>query len=374
MKYPYGVQYPDQLPALEYGLTGITGITAVQAAIANRDNAACNFVVIGDSVTEGEGATTFESRCIAQANRAARQAYPTVANGSKGGLGFIPIASTGSATYTWPITATGTPGGFDVGPVRASTETFGATTWTFTAPAGTTSVKIMYFDAAFPGEFSYRVNSGAVTNVNSTETSTDLLTSSITMTGGDVLTIAFVSGGVLLDGIIHYAGDETSGITFHGCGHFGWNTSADAPNGWLQPETFELDWAQCYGAFAPAAIMIVLGINDAGSYTAAEFQANLLAFIALLQAQPALAAVPVIPVIEYEPAITFVSGSWAPYAAADRAAAAVTPNSHVIDLNYRMPSVASGFDDFDLYSDDFHPSDLGHALVGEIVAAGLRVA
>jgi len=43
----------------------------------------------------------------------------------------------------------------------------------------------------------------------------------------------------------------------------------------------------------------------------------------------------------------------------------------VIDLNYRMPSIASDFDGGELYADTLHPSNLGHALIGGIAAAAL---
>jgi lysophospholipase L1-like esterase len=382
--YPQITQYADQDPALQAGLTGTTGITALTAALANRDAARVDIPVIGDSITEGQGATTWAGTWIQQANRAIRAAYPTTANLATGGQGFIPLVKTGETTYTWPVTvASGTnPADYspvDLGPVRYCQQLYGTCSFTWTAPAGTTSVKIMYYDTAQAGTFTWKINAGGTTTITNAGTAADILSAGITITSGQVLTVAWASGNVYIDGIVHYAGDETSGVTFSECGHFGWNSSATPPSGWNAPETFSLNWAQCYGAFSPSALGIMLGINDAntGNLTAAQFQAALGAFIATLRGESALASLPVLLFIPYQPEETFQdSAGWPAYAQAIRGAAAVAVNTHVIDLNYRLPTVASAFGGGtygSLYADAFHPSNLGHALVGEIAAAGVRV-
>ena len=378
--------YPDQEPALAHALTGTTGITSLLAAIANRNNARVDIPVIGDSFTEGMGATAFTSRYIAQLNRAIRAYYPTTVNGSSGGLGFIPIQVSQpnpESTYTWPVTQTaGSVTSCDLGPIRNATLAWDTATFTWTAPTGTTSVQIMYYDGP-AGTFTWQIDSGSTTTITQTNTAVDLLTSSIPITGGQVLTIAYASGAaIVIDGLLHFAGDESAGITFHGCGHGGFNSGAGT-SGWNLPETIGgLNWAQCYNLFSPAAVAIMLGGNDARSspspvgtpVSAAQFQANMLALIALLRAQTGLASVPLLLFTQYEINATFVSGSWAPYVQAIRNVQAATPNSVIIDFNYRMPPVVSNFDNGAFYYDNFHPSNLGHALMGEIIAAGLRVA
>lgn len=376
MKFPYGVQYPDQLPALEHGLTAGAGITSLYAAIANRNAARVDIPVIGDSITEGQGATVFADRWIAQANRAMRAACPTTANGAAGGIGFIPLTATGETSYTWPVTlATGGASlePFDLGPVRASAHAFGAVSWTWTAPAGTSSVRIMYFDAAVPGSFTYKIGAGGTTTVNSAGTAAEAVTASIAITSGQVLTIAWASGDVFIDGLVHYAADEASGVTFHGCGHFGWATTD-----WNTAEVDALNWAQCYAAFPdPAALAILLGVNDAISLTAADFAAGLTTLIATVRGSAdALAGLPLILVIPYQPDEVLADpGGWAAYAAAVRSVAAADLTGAIVaDLNYRLPAVASGWDDGELYTDTVHPTNLGHALIGEIIAAGPRIA
>jgi hypothetical protein len=351
---------------------------ALNIAIANRNSARADIPVIGDSVTEGQGATAFTSRWAAQANNALRAAYPTAANGSTGGLGFIPVQSSGESSYTWPVTvATGAIGeSFDLGPVRALAHLFGTCTLTWTAPAGTTSVKVSYFDAPVAGAFSYKVGSGSPTTVSNTSTGADILTASIPIASGQVLTIAYVSGDAFVSGIMHFAGDEARGVTIHGCGHFGW-TVAD----WAAAEVDDFDWAQALVNSFPntVALGIMLGINDAdtggGNRTASEFGSDLAGLISTIRGSSAtqLATVPLLLIAEYAADVTVAdAGGWPAYVAAVRAVAADDGNAFVIDLSARMPTIASGFDGGVLYADGDHPTNLGHALAGAVIAGALE--
>lgn len=372
-----GASYPDQLPALSSGLLGAAGITAVQAAIAGCDIARCNIVALGDSVTEGEGATLFAGRWAAQATRRLRLANPTTVNGSTGGYGFIPVRSTGETSYTWPITANGGAAGWGTapqGPVRGAAIANSSGNLTFTAPASTTSAQVMFYANGDDSQFSYQVNSGAVTTETvSASTGDGALTSSISISGGQVLTVSWVSGTVYLEGIVHYAGDENSGIAIHGCGRFGWQAGETGDSdGWNQSGYGAgYDWQPSIAALNPAAILLFLGINDAKYYSASAYQANTETLVSGLRATSGLATTPIIPVIPYEATESFIS-AWSAYCAAIRAlAAADTVGAQVIDLNYRMPAVSSGALYGNLYSDDWHPNDRGHALVGKIIAEAL---
>lgn len=339
------------------------GLFGLLAALANRNTAACNIAVIGDSITEGNGATAFTSRYAGQANRATRQRYPTVAGGSTGGLGFVPMQSTGETTYTWPVTlATGSIAGTkDIGPVRGAVSLTSAGTFTFTAPAGSSSCKVMYYNDNSGAQFSYKINSGSPTTVTASGTVADgALTSSITITSGQVLTVAWVSGTIWLEGILHFAGDESSGVTWHGCGHYGW-TSGD----WIAAQSGAIDWRASIAALSPAAIAINVGTNDPGTFSAPQSQANLLSLISFLRGATALESLPVLLIVP-------VAGtSNQAFAAAWRQVPSLAAGVMVCDVNYRMPNStawAAG------YEDSVHPADNGHALYGEIVAASVRIA
>lgn len=375
---PFGARYPDQLPAAVYGTAVSDGLTSLAAAIANRNAARVDIPVVGDSITEGQGATAYAGRWIAQANRAIRAAYPTAANGSSGAGGFIPIQSTGETSFTWPVALTGGSGAFvaPIGPVRDAITVPATASYTWTAPTGTTSCKIMYFDDGSGSTFSYKVNSGSATNVvQNTGAGDGILTASITITAGQVLTVAWVSGStVILEGIVPFSGDESSGITFHALGHFGWQAGQQEGNAWNQTG-YANQWQTSIAALTPgaAAVGIMLGVNDAAAYSAAGFQANLGTFAAGLRATPGLTGVPLWLIIPYQPFETLVDPSgWPAYAAAVRNVAAAYAPAFVTDLNYRMPAVGDGGGTY--YADDYHPDNLGHALIGEIAGAGLRVA
>lgn len=377
--------YPDQGPALTYGLTAGSALTALYARIAARNTGRCDIVCIGDSITEGEGAATFAGIWVQQANRAVRGAYPTTAGGAAGGLGFIPVFTTGETSFTWPWTlVSGTPGTLDLGPVRGCLFNSAAFAVSYTAPAATTSVKIMTYDgsAGTAGTIAYNVNGGANTNIVNGMTAVDKLSASIPLTAGQVLNVTWVSGTVALDGLIHFSGDETSGVTFHECGHYGWDAGATS-TGWNQPEQFGLNWAQVYaGGFPtlPACVIIYLGANDANTYTPAQFQANLGTLVTLIRAQAGMAAVPVWFIAGYADQTTPLdpSGGWADYVTAIRNAAAAVPYSHVTDVSYRYPPVAYAGGAYYFNNGvgalGGHPSALGHQLLGEIVAAGARIA
>lgn len=388
--------YPDQQAALAQALQGSSGLTALQAAIANRNNVRVDIPFVSASAAAGQGASLFGNGYIQQANRAIRNFYPTAANTvspNSGGLGFVPILPTSSQfTYTSPFTLTSgtSSGAIDIGPQRNAALFAGqAQTFTMTMPAGTTSVKIVYFD--YTGTFSYQVASNSAVNIAGGNTKVDIISSDITISGGQTLKIAWVSGQCVVSGILHFNGDESAGITFHEFAHAGWTTGLTAAtSGWQQPQSSTVQaiapsysWAQFLATISSAAVGIELGGNDTGFFTAAQYQANLTSLIALIRAQSGLSTIPVPMATEYAADFSPVTdpGGWPAYPAAVRAVAAATPYCKVIDTSYRFPSWASNFGGNYLYYNNgsgsigqVHPSDKGHALLGEIVAAGVRIA
>jgi hypothetical protein len=347
----------------------------IAAALAACKTTRCDIVIVGDSVTEGEGATAMANRWANVATAQLRAAY-----GVTGGLGFISLISTGENTYTWPIVlASGTEYSdfdpADLGPVRNDAAATGTCSWTFTAPAGTTSVRVMYFDVPLSGSFTYQVNSGSVTTVSNTSTEKELVTASIPMGSGDVLTIAYDSGSVWIDGIIHYAGDETAGLTVHACGHVGWCAGTEG-NGWDQPETYSLNWAQGFSNGFPntQGLGIFLGINDAstanGDRTGPQFQSDLEGLISTIRGSATpLASLQLVLIVAYEANETFAdSGGWPAYITAIENAAAADGNALVMNLVAAgMPAVSGAPAGW--YYDAIHPADMGHAFIGDTFAS-----
>jgi len=351
--------------------------TTIASILAGRNAGRVDIPILGDSVTEGYGASAFTTRYVEQLNTLARQAYPTTAGGSSGGLGLIPLAPVISMLFTWPVAGDTAGGAIDVGPIRYSvweSASEGSAARTWTAPAGTTSVRLMYFDSAAAGTFSYQVGAGAATDVSNSGAGVDgALTAPIPIGGGEVLTIAWVSGNVFLHGIVHYAGDEGSGITFHACGHSG-STASTASSGWMQTGS-GFDWRPAIASLIPAAgaFGVFLGLNDAsasvGDETAAQFQADLENMYAYLRGNAALASLPLLAVVPYDAGITYAdAGGYPAYVAAVEAAAAHDGNAQVVNLGATMPSYAA---DPAYYYNSVHPNDSGHLLVAQIIEGAL---
>lgn len=357
----------DQQPASANGNAKLIGLFK---ALALRNSARVDIPIIGDSNTEGNGTSGIGSRWVDIATTALRQQHPTASKLAAGGLGFLPFLLTGSTTFSLPFTVTGSPGAFEgLGPNRWALQAAGTCTVAYTAPTGSSSLKIMYADASVAGSFTWKINSGSTTTITNGGTGDGKLSASITISAGQILTIAWVSGTVFLEGIFQYSGDETLGITLDACGHFGW-----ACSDWNGTYS-GFDWRPSLAIMAPSAIGIMLGSNDAIEVTAATFQANLLTLITYLRGNSTLTSIPYLLIIPPEvgpDASTIDTGGWAAYVAAMRALEASDSLIHCIDLNYRFP--AEPVDTHSLYySDATHFSNAGAALAGEYVAAGIGI-
>ena len=194
----------------------------------------------------------------------------------------------------------------------------------------------------------------------------------VTITGGQVLTISWASGYAFPEAIVHYAGDEDSGVTFHACGHGGW-TCGD----WIVSSPYDYRKAVTNLVSAtPSAWAVFLGLNDAnvsvGDLTASQYQTELESLISTFRSGTILAALPLLLITPYQAGITVAdSGGWPAYAQAVENAAASDGNAQVVNLVTAMPSYAS---DPALYYDDLHPNDAGHAEIASIIAGQIAPA
>jgi lysophospholipase L1-like esterase len=355
---------------------------SLQSILALAATQRVDIPVVGDSMTEGWGSSTFTGRYISQTSVKVRALYPGGAAGTGGGLGFIPVQSTGTSSLTWPWTlASGSVNNADIGPVRLAAQMTGAATLTWTAPSGTTSVKILWYNAGsgVSGSWSYKVGAGSATTVSNSGTAADgQLTTPVTITSGQVLTVAWVSGTVYVDGLIHYAGDEASGLTFHGMGISGWDCSTLSA-GWRQAGE---DWRVSMAALENNGFFgIFLGLNDAnsdaldGGFTAAQYQANLAAMITYIRGNAALASLPVLLIIPYQEfasagVVAFKDGGgWAAYVTAALAVASATPGCTVVNLTSApgMPQPTSAGGDANFF-DGIHTNNTGSGDVAAVIA------
>jgi hypothetical protein len=352
------------------------------ATFAGRNAAHLDYFVIADSSVT-LFASDFSMTWVQLLNQLVRDAYPTVANGSAGGLGWIPVNDIGAVANVfasgWPVDDSTGSSAIDLGPIRGCDAWTGGGNITYTPDVPTTSVQITFFDAEPAGSMGYDNGAGVTGTLTNTQTLLDRKSPPIPLSQGQTLTITLTSGVAAPSGILHFNGDEGCGITFHAMGRAGWCAGTEPGIGWNVPEDQGpgLDWAQgsVNSLTNVAGFMILLGSNDGsvsvGNRTGPEFESDLAALIATYRASaPALADCPlrVITAWEAEFRPWADPDGWPAYGTAGAAAAAADVNGSYLNLADFVPS----------YYDDpssplfypgggGHPSDLGEMAIAEAV-------
>jgi lysophospholipase L1-like esterase len=328
------------------------------AALANRNFAKTNIVCIGDSLTEGMGATLESYRWTERLRQLLNARFPCITQ-PVGGRGFLaPEVTSGltsfSASY---VTVTGTPT-VDTG------YGFSQRTYDISAGGGCTlayslvgdSADILWLGNSGNGSFRWKVDSGSYTTVstNIAFSNGNITHVSLGTAGAHTLTINWLSGGsVGIDGVIEYNGDYASGIQVHNAGYFGSATSYWTSGYYPQP----------IANVNPGLIILELGSNDIGaSISAATMKANLLTIIGNLRA--AFTTAPPILLMAVYPN-QGNDAVWPSYVAEYYAIAAADPLIDVIDLSLRMPATDATNTWGLIYSDSIHPSNKGQQNIAD---------
>ncbi|WP_304455868.1 SGNH/GDSL hydrolase family protein [Nocardiopsis sp. YSL2] len=348
-----------------------TALMGWHASLANRHFARANVVCVGDSITEGQGATDYAHTWPARLRELLRARFPTA--GVTGGRGFIGAASTGSISYTWPATVTGGPT-YDTGwgPKRHTPFLDGDGTpdlITYSALQGT-AVDILWGRSSLSGTFRYRVDGGAWTSVDTSGTSQDGQLTRVTLgtSGPHTLEIEAVTAAFkqIVSGVIEYDGDEAAGVTVHDASHFGWESTT-----WSTPTDAD-KWPSAIGALNPGLIVIMLGANDQWAGTApSTFRTNVSALIAALRGANTV-PVPFPPILLAMHAARGdgpFAHTWDAYVAEAHSLARTDPLVTVADLTLgpRMPDQADS-PNWGLYADQVHLSGKGYAYLADRLA------
>ncbi|MEV2277881.1 SGNH/GDSL hydrolase family protein [Nocardiopsis sp. NPDC049922] len=341
------------------------------AALADRHYARANIVALGDSITEGQGATDFAHTWPARLRDLLRARFPTA--GVTGGRGFIGAASSGTLSYTWPATITGSPS-VDTGwgPKRHTPFLDGDGTpdlITYSNLQGT-SVDILWGRSSLSGTFRYRVDGGTWTSVDTSGSDQDGQLTRVTLgtSGPHTLEIEAVTATFkqIVAGVVEYDGDESAGITVHDASHFGWDSTT-----WATSTDAE-KWPSAIGALEPGLVVVMLGANDQWAGTdPATFRTNVASLISALRGAT-LAPVPHPPILI---AMHAARGDgpfthpWADYVAEAHALARTDPLVAVADLTLgpRFPDQADS-PNWGLYADAVHLSDRGLSYVADRLA------
>ncbi|ROS51250.1 SGNH/GDSL hydrolase family protein [Frigoribacterium sp. PhB24] len=332
-------------------------------ALDDRDDYPARWVAVGDSIPEGMGASTVDSRWIDLTLDGLRERYPT--DDVPGGVGYRPAAfAVAPPASTWARWATGNEGSVsassrtaDLG-YRSVTLGAGATT---TYPFTGTDLDLWWSSGG--GTFSYVVDDGDAVDV---DTRDSMATSGITSVSGleagaHTVTI-HAHTPVDIEGLTAFDGDRDRGISLF-----------DSSRSGATARTFTADlpgFLDSIAATKPDLVTITLGANDAFTRTPAEFEDD---YRTLIDGLQSLDDPPSILLMgEFVPGTNLTQGLAADagdYDAVVRRLADETGSAYV-DLADALPD--DGVVSL-LSADGVHPNDAGQRVIADFVLEQLSV-
>ncbi len=348
------------------------------AALAGRETTRANVVILGDSITAGQGATSFATTYQQLVTQELRYKFPT-SGATTGGRGFLPpvIPPGNPSTFTLPyITITGaTLAQLQAGSLYG----YGPNLETWNMNVGTGAVfsyslvgdsaDIIWASNPGNGTFSYQVDSGGVTNVstNTTFATNNVTHVSLGSAGAHTLKISYVSGGATyVTGVIEYNGDYTTGIQTHNCGFSGATTGY-----WTVANSTNL-WPSSLTPMNPGLIVIALGTNDfSNSIVPSVTASNILDIVGNIRTNftgLSLTPPPILLTAMYTAANDgpITPSQWQQYVNALYGVAAADSAIDILDLSMRMPSTGAT-NTYNLYAGDgIHPINAGHRMIADI--------
>jgi len=348
-----------------------------QARLANRYTTPANILCIGDSFTEGTGATVLARRWLNLVQTQLRARYqPAGVTGAA--LCYIPAFPGAGGTITdWPVTRTGnitkvTWGGLGLHLASFNADGTGVLTFTFTG----TSAKLLYPKGTF-GKMSVVVDGGAATVIDQF---------SGTVGGGFAYNITGLSAGahtvvvtrdatsvagrtIAIEGLVVWNGDEAAGVRVIEAAHHG-----TAINQYS--DSFNLNfWPGSIAALGTlAAIVIGLGYNDAtAADSVATMKTNMQALITKLRSAPTNFAGTIF--VVYWPLRTGTDATkWTQWGTALEEIEAADANVKLIRIRGAIPDEGTGYTDasnLGLYESTNHFNDAGNVFTSDIFVSEL---
>lgn len=331
------------------------------AAVADRSDAPASWIALGDSITEGQGASSRDTRWMDLVLDELRDRHPTA--GTPGGAGYLParfaVYEPDSPWADWATSSTGTSD-FDVtvpslGYRSVAMQAGASRTYPFTG----TGIDIWWTRYPGSGDFTYRIDGGAEQEVATSGSATAGATTKVDglARGQHTVTIT-AQAPFVLQGFTIFDGDRDRGIRL-----------ADSAHSGATIRTFTADQEGFLTAVrraAPDLITITLGGNDAADVTPTELGTQYRAFLRALSALPTKPSLLVIG--EFVPDRSMTDGMqspWSEYLDAIRQAAADSGAAWVgmADTFPEADSSGSG-----IYSTDgIHPNDEGQRRIAALV-------
>ncbi|OIH96541.1 hypothetical protein BIU90_17010 [Curtobacterium sp. MCBA15_001] len=340
-------------------------LAAWNAAVADRTDAPARWVALGDSITEGQGASSRSTRWMDLTLDQLRKDHPT--SGARGGAGYLPAQfAVYAPDSTWGDWATDGSGSSqfdktvpDLGYRSVAMQAGASRTYPFTG----TGIDIWWTRYEGSGDFTYSIDGGAQRTVSTTGTaSTGTVTKVDSLQRGKHTVTVTAVGSFSLQGFTIYDGDRDKGIQLYDSAHSGATIS-----------TFTEDQAGFLTAMrraAPDLVTVTLGGNDAQHITPAELGTQYRAFLEALAALPSKPSLVVIG--EFTPASSMtsnMSSPWSEYLAATKRAAAKVGAAYV-SMDDTFPK--ANYSGAGIYSKDgIHPNDTGQQRIAKLVLSTL---
>jgi len=276
-----------------------------------------------------------------------------------GGRGYLPCAW-GAFTLI-PDPATTSSAGFDAYYFGLAGRSRGLVSGnSYVWSVNGTSVDIVYPGGPAYGQLYYKIDAGANVIIDCNKTpEQDYYTTRVSLgtRGAHTVTVGWQSGNPFIDGIVEYDQDENAGIVYFDSAHSGYRTTDFTTVTALTPQIQNIN---------PHLVIIELGGNDAmGGLSSATVRANFNTIIGKVRAAAPNASIAVLGV--YPTAAAYPAEPWSSYVSNIYDIAKGDPQLATVDIYSRMPGVSG--DALGLYYDTWHPSDKGHALMGNYVTS-----
>jgi len=340
------------------------------AALADRDTNPCDILVCGDSISEGQAASTVTARWLDKLATRMRTAFPVA--GVAGGSGFVP------AWYAFPLAGQAfTASGYTINDTSRGLGRRSVNLGNLAASGGPGKLTITRRCTGFT-VYTARAATGVNIVVDGGAPITSAVGSGIPVQATTVTgltagnhTIEITKNGaegtsVYCHGVMFYEGDETKGIRF-------WDGSKSG----TRAEHFALAngatgtdlWADML-ANAVTPDLVVMGwiTNDYIAVTPAAYETHVRNFITLVRSRTAGVPVLLMPMFERNAANGLAP--WGDYLLKLQTIAADTPNVAYIDLGERIPKLSP--DSAGLLSDGVHPNDKGYSFLADTILGAIR--
>lgn len=347
------------------GTLGVSGqVDRWTYAVSQRASRLATVLFVGDSLVEGQGATTKANRWMDLFLGKLRTRY-TVAAGGPGAIPASYYTYGTSSSWASPATTTGTlgGGGGGKGVFLASGQ---YVQWSVTGDA----VDVIYMRYASGGNLTVTVD-GTATGQTITGGGADTAGNKARVTfgssGSHTVRLTATGNGTTVEAVVPYNGDSSAGFSFYDNAHTSWESDrtasgTDSWNGWLN--------------LAPDLVIDdQVGTNDYLHETAtpatvtSRLTARLNRYAAMTNPPTVVVLIPMVPPQLASSSANSLGYTYAQYWDGCKTAAQ-SAGVKVLDLRTLHPSPSASWFD----TDDLHSSNAGHQVYATDVDSFLATA